>query len=391
MRYRKFQADHLFTGHDMMGREMALVTSEAGQVQEIIPAAEAGDDIENFHGLLMPGFVNCHCHLELSHLKERIPEKTGLVDFVFAVVTQRHFPEAEILEAINRAENEMLENGIVAVGDICNNILTLPQKQRNRLHYHNFIELSGWLPKLAAARFAAGKSIYDEFSRQLPEGRLTMAPHAPYSVSDELWNLMQPWLAGNITTMHSQETDFEDAFFKTGTGDLLRMYRMMKIDTDFFQPTGKSSLQSRLHRLNQAKQLLLVHNTFISEADIQFVQSSMQPVFFCLCANANQYIENALPPVELLCKHDGQLVLGTDSLASNHSLSILDEIKTIIHHFPDIPQTSILQWATINGARALGMDDRLGSFEHGKQPGVILIENIDEGKLNAHALVRRIL
>ncbi|RYF81051.1 MAG: hypothetical protein EON98_12840, partial [Chitinophagaceae bacterium] len=99
--------------------------------------------------------------------------------------------------------------------------------------------------------------------------------------------------------------------------------------------------------------------------------------FFCLCVNANQYIEGVMPPVELFRKNGCRIVLGTDSLASNWSLSILDEMKTIRKHFPAIPLEEMLQWATINGANALGFDETLGSFENGKRPGVILLDGED--------------
>lgn len=395
MRYRKFQADHLFTGHEMLGKDRVLITSGDGRVQEILPAADAGEDIEAFKGLLTPGFVNCHCHLELSHLRGMIPEKTGLVDFVFAVVTQRHFPEQEIYEAISRGETEMLANGIVAVGDICNNMLTLPQKRQGRLTYYNFIELSGWLPQVAEARFSRSKSFYDEYGQQLNgNNRLSMAPHAPYSVSDELWRLMAPWFVDRTTTIHNQETSFEDEFFRSGTGDFLRMYSKMNIDTGFFQPPGKSSLQSFLPRLSEAKNLLLVHNTFINEEDLRFALHSRKPgagLYFCLCVNANQYIENALPPIPLLRQYHCHIVLGTDSLASNHRLDILDEMKTIMKHFPGLSWAEILQWATINGAKALELDDRFGSFEPGKQPGIVLIENLDGDKPGSASSAKRVL
>ena len=152
--YRKFKADHLFTGTEMLSSNNVLITNEKGKVEKIIDEKDAGEGVEIFKGIISPGFINAHCHLELSHMKGLIPEKTGLVDFVFKVVTQRHFAEKEILDAIEKAEQEMLNNGIVAVGDICNNDLTLHQKEKQNLYYYNFIETSGWLPGLAQQRFA---------------------------------------------------------------------------------------------------------------------------------------------------------------------------------------------------------------------------------------------
>jgi cytosine/adenosine deaminase-related metal-dependent hydrolase len=395
MSYLKFNADYLFTGHEMLNKDFVLITDENGVVADIISISEAGEDVQTYEGILSPAFINCHCHLELSHLKNLIPEKTGLVDFVFKVVTQRHFDEEIIFEAIAKAEDEMIDNGIIAVGDICNNKQTFLQKQKQRIAYYNFIEVSGWLPAIAKTRFEKSKSFYDKFSQlSTVNSQLSMAPHAPYSVSDELWQLIQPYFSQKTTTIHNQETVFEDDFFLTGKGDFLRMYSLMNIDNNFFKPTGKSSLQSYLHKLDDAKNVLLVHNTFIKNEDIQFVKSEWKNKanpFFCICANANLYIDNSLPPIELLIEQNLNIVLGTDSLASNHSLNILDEIKTIIKYFPKISHTQLLQWATINGAKALQMENNLGSFAVGKNPGIILIENNDNEKLTQHSPVKRIL
>jgi imidazolonepropionase-like amidohydrolase len=84
-----------------------------------------------------------------------------------------------------------------------------------------------------------------------------------------------------------------------------------------------------------------------------------------------------LPPLDLFRKNYCNIVLGTDSLASNWSLSILDEMKTIEKKFPQITLEEMLQWATSNGAKALGIDVQLGSFEKGKKPGVVLISEED--------------
>ncbi|MDE3144452.1 MAG: amidohydrolase family protein [Bacteroidota bacterium] len=407
MPYQKFKADHLFTGTEILDKNHVLITDEKGIVQEIIDEKNAGDDIQTFHGLLSPGFINCHCHLELSHMKNLIPQQTGLVDFVFNVVTQRHFPEDEILDAIAKAEDEMIANGIVAVGDICNNTLTIPQKIKQRLAYYNFIEVSGWLPQIAEARFKRSKDHFDAFS-QLPapdsispmarptlNSRLSLAPHAPYSVSNELWELISPFFQNKTTTIHNQETDFEDALFLNGDGDFVRMYELMNIDNSFFKPTGKSSLQSHLPKFKTAKNVLLVHNTFIKDEDIQFInflsKQNHQQFFCCLCVNANTYIENVFPPVEKLRQHQINITVGTDSLASNTGLSILDEVKKISQHFSSIPVYELLQWATINGAKALQMEDYLGSFEKNKKPGIVLIDGLKNGNITTQSTAKRIL
>ncbi len=381
MEYRKFKADKLFDGYHFLNKENVLITNEKGIIEDIVSSGDAGDDVQQFNGILSPGFINCHCHLELSNMKGHIPEKTGLVDFVFKVITERYHPEDGILQAISDAEDEMLENGIVAIGDICNNTLTIPQKQKQRLRYYNFIEASGWLPSMAQTRFERAVNLYKQFATADSELRTqnsSIVPHASYSVSENLWHIIQPYFENKVVSIHNQETKFEDEFFLEGTGDFIRMYQMMKIDNSHHQPTKRSSLQSYFSKLEKAKNILLVHNTFTRQDDIDFIRKTFNggsKTFFCLCINANRYIEDVFPPVEMLIKNNCNIILGTDSLASNWSLNILDEIKTILKKIPAIPLEEILKWATLNGAKALNMENELGSFERGKKPGVVLIES----------------
>lgn len=389
--YRKFKADYLFTGTEMFGCNKVLVTKSDGEIKEIIDEENAGEDIETFKGVLSPGFINAHCHLELSHMKGLVPEKSGLVDFVFKVVNERHFAEEEILHAIEKAENEMLANGIVAAGDICNNLSTLPQKQKQNVAYYNFIEASGWLPSIAEIRFERALNIYKKFNKQLATGnRQSIVPHAPYSVSDNLWKLIAPYFENKVVSIHNQESSFEDEFFLQGTGDLVRMYELMNINNSHFIPVKKSSLQTCFSRLAKAASIILVHNTFTTQADINFAnnnKTNTRQLSFCVCINANQYIENTLPPINLLIKNDCNIVLGTDSLASNNSLNLFDEMKTIQKNFPEISLETMLKWATLNGARALQMDNILGSFEKGKKPGVICL-NWDSCDLESNGIKR---
>ena len=393
MARRKLGADKIFDGYKML-EDAVLIVTEEGVVETLIPAAEAGDGVENLTGILTPGFVNCHCHLELSHMKGTIPERTGLVDFVFKVVTKRGAGDEEIASAIAAAETAMKEAGIVAVGDICNNNSTLKQKEQGNLAYYNFIEASGWLPAVSEARFERAKVLLDAFQQLQTRSNCSIVPHAPYSVSPDLWQRIQPFFASKVVSIHNQETAFEDEFFQFGTGDFQRMYELMKIDNSHHHPTKKSSLQSCFDQLAGAERIILVHNTFTKQEDIDFVNrysaiSNRQSVkesperqisnpkpqtFFCLCVNANQYIEGVMPPVELFRENNCKIVLGTDSLASNWSLSILDEMKTIRKHFPAISLEEMLGWATLNGAKALGFENQLGSFEKGKKPGVVLIK-----------------
>jgi cytosine/adenosine deaminase-related metal-dependent hydrolase len=382
--YRKFSADKIFDGYQFL-QQKVLITNEAGIVVDLVDEKEAGDDVEKLKGILSPGFINAHCHLELSHMKGHIPKHTGLVDFVLKVVTERHYAEHDILEAIEDAEDEMLQNGIVAVGDICNNTLTITQKKKNRLQYHNFIEASGFVPAFANDRFNKSKGIFNEYRTTNNTQRSTITPHAPYSVSPAMFEMINNFPSNNLLTIHNQETAAENEFFEKGTGDFLRLYQQMGIDILFFKSSGKTSLQTWLPFFTKEQTIIAVHNVVTDAIDMEFSNNKQQTtnnkLFFCLCPNANLYISNTLPDVKMLMQHTDNIVLGTDSLASNDQLSILAEIKTLQNNFPEIDLDVLLKWATSNGARALQMEDKLGSFEKGKQPGVILIDETNAEKV----------
>ena len=388
--YQKFQATQIFTGTELLEDQLVLITKQNGTVEGIVGLEDAGDDIQSFEGVLCPGFINAHCHLELSHMKGMIPPDTGLGEFVKQIVSLRNMDPELVQAAIAAGEAEMLANGIVAVGDISNTTDTLAQKAKNNLGYYNFVEIYDLDPTLAPEKMNAGLAVQKAFT---DSGLVaSLIPHAPYSVTFALWKLLAKHFGTHTITMHNQETPAENEFFESKTGSFLSMYERTKISLDFFHATGLSSLQSVLPFFKNASTSILVHNSFTTAADINAVEKQMPNTFWCLCPNANQYIEKTMPPIELLQKHNATIIVGTDSLASNWSLNILDELKTIQKHNPSIPLAEMLTWATLNGAVALQMDKRLGSFEKDKQPGVVLIEGVNElGALTAKASSRRII
>ena len=387
--YQKFQATQIFTGTELLEDQLVLITQKDGTIEAMVGIEDAGDEVQNFEGILTPGFINAHCHLELSHMKGMIPAHTGLQEFVKQIVALRQVAPEAIQEAIVTAEAEMMANGIVAVGDISNTLDTLTQKAKHNLAYYSFVELYDLDPSRAADKIEAGLEIQKQFQENCV--RASLVPHAPYSVTNDLWNLLSAHFGIHTISLHNQETPDENDFFKTKTGSFLGMYERTKVNLDFFEATGLSALQSVLPVFKKAHHGILVHNSFTSVEDIQAVHAAMDKAFWCLCPNANQYIEQTMPPVELLRSEKARLVIGTDSYASNWSLNILDELKTIQQYHPQIPLAEMLGWATINGAEALQMDKHLGSFEKGKQPGVVLITGVNAVNDLKNASSQRIL
>jgi cytosine/adenosine deaminase-related metal-dependent hydrolase len=277
----------------------------------------------------------------------------------------------------------MYASGIVAVGDICNTTHSIQVKQNSKIRWFNFIEATGFTGDGAQSRMDYANTVLQEFMKlkdnQDVYSDCSVVPHAPYSVSKELFRLINESSREKIITIHNQESEAENNLYGSKSGELFTLYSNLGIDAASFTSSGKTSLQTYLPWLNKAAAILLVHDVFTSKEDLLFIQDNHPsiPVFFCLCINANRYIQSINPPVDLLRKHNCVITLGTDSIAGNYQLNILEEMKTIHRQYPHIPLTEMLQWATLNGAKALGMDAALGSFDTGKQPGVVLISHLD--------------
>lgn len=382
-------ADRIHDGKNWLPEGSVIEVTSTGHISEIhAPGSVPADNVQSYNGILCPGFVNAHTHLELSHLKGEIPEATGLVAFVKAVVKIRaQFSEERKREALSQAISDMKANGIVAVGDIANTADMLPFRESSKIHIHSFVEVLGLDPEKAEQSFQFAQKVYDQYQTQKSGDfylRQSIVPHAPYSVSDKLFGLINNFAAGQLISVHNQETEAEAQWFYDKSGAFPDFFNQLGFATERFVPSGKSSLQTYLPWLPQPAQILLVHNTCIGDEDISFAAAQPPEIFYCLCPMANWYIERAVPPVDRLMAANGAICLGTDSLSSNHELNILCEIRQIRKHFPEIPLETLLRWATFNGAQALNMSDCVGRLVKGKAPGIVHL--LEDNTTDAHVL-----
>ncbi len=354
--------------------------------------AVGNDEIEKFDGILCPGFVNVHCHLELSYMRGKIPERKGLVQFIRDLLSIRNEKMEIVLAEIEKANEEMFINGIVAVGDISNDDHSLNEKSKSKIFYHTFVEAYGFIPENAQKYFDNALQVFKKAKALGLSASVT--PHAPYSVTPELFKLIFKFNenSADIFSIHNQETEEETKYFKDGGGKFKSLIEnFFKIGSNVFHPTGRRSLESIIPLFPKEKKVLLVHNTMTNEEDIKIANNYSNNFFWCTCPNANLYIENRLPDYNLFLKEKDKVCIGTDSLASNHQLSVLEEIKTIQQHFPYASAELLLQWSTINGAKFLGVENKFGSLEKGKTPGIIHISNVTNGKLTPTSSVNRIV
>ena len=390
---RKISADQIFSISDAPIKEGVLILDDEGKILSIEQrSAHDLASIEIHSGILVPGFINTHCHLELSHMKGRVDTGTGLLPFIQSVVAFREIPMEKILQAIADGDQEMYQNGIQAVGDICNKLDTAETKHNSPMRYYSFVEMFDFLQEQnAGSTFEQYQSVYKGQSTEHGNQK-AYVPHSPYTVSKNLFEKVRTENPANRTvSIHNQETVHEDNLFLHKSGGFLEFYANFGFNIDHVKANGKTAIHYALENMDPTQRSLFVHNTMTRKEDIQAAHSWSDRVYWATCANANLYIENRLPNYQLFLDEKAKMTIGTDSLTSNWQLSILEEMKTITRYQSYVPFETLLRWATLNGAEALGFEQDLGSFDVGKQPGVLLLNIESDLKLRPETQVKRLV
>ncbi|MEO0787690.1 MAG: amidohydrolase family protein [Bacteroidota bacterium] len=378
-----YSADFLFPISDPAIRNGAVIVGQDGQIEWVGPRGECpAEDIKILPPgqVLIPGLINAHCHLELSHLKGKVDTGTTLLPFLIGVVSQREVEQAEIDAAIQEQDALMWSAGIQAVGDICNKLDTAAIKRSSPIKYYSFVEMFDFLQaERAEDTFHQYKQVYDG-QAGLESGQAKSAvPHAPYTVSNPLYERINQLNAGQGTvSIHMQETPAENELFRSKSGAFIPFFDGFGASLDGFSATGKASIYHSLEQMDPQCRTLFVHNTTTTSEDIAAATSWAQNgVYWATCPNANLYIENRLPRYDIFLEADAKVCVGTDSLTSNWQLSVLEEMKTISKYQSYVPFQTLLKWATLHGAEALGFDDELGSLSVGKKPGLLTLDGLN--------------
>lgn len=320
---------------------------------------------EFYAGVLIPGVVNTHCHLELSYLRGAIPAGEGFAAFARRMGEVRgRFSDEAREEALRRCDRQMWLEGVQAVGDIANGATTFACKAQSPIRYHTFAECFGLRTRDT-----------DHLSPLLQYPHTSLTPHSLYSVQDALFRQIARQGEAPLS-IHFLESPAEKALYR-GEGSLWQWYQKVGFACDFLH--YGSPTRRLVESVPADRSVILVHNCCLTEEDVDRVMSHFTaPLWWALCPRSNDYISHLKPPTDLLRQKGAQITLGTDSLASNWGLSMLEELRM----FPEVPLEERLRWATENGARALGLYDHLGSVEPGKRPGLLLLEGVDLARMD---------
>jgi cytosine/adenosine deaminase-related metal-dependent hydrolase len=381
-------ASSIHDGQKWMPSGTTLAVTDEGIIIDILDTPT--EHTIHYDGVLCPGFVNAHCHLELSHMKGVVAEGTGLIPFLKNIPQYRNnYTTEQKQEARHIAFESMLRNGVVAVGDIANTDDTKDLRALGKMHFHTFVEALGFADSGTERSMGYAAATHASFAEQnsnIIQLQQSIVPHAPYSVSRSLFRLISEQRPAAVISIHNQESEEENKYYNNKSGLVNDLLQSLKIDDSSFVATGKPSLASYLPLISARHRLILVHNTYSNAQDVAFAVHYSDNVHWCLCPNANLYIENRLPDIDMLVKAGVNICVGTDSLASNYELNVLGELLTIKKHYPTLSWETLLGWGTKNGAAALQLTDLVGAIEVGKKPGILQLTHLD----SSEPIVKRI-
>ena len=341
-----------------------------------------GEKVEE--GVLVPGFVNAHCHAELSYMKGLFRKGTGMAGFIDQINALRDTlsPE-ERFNALQSAFDTLWDQGVVAMADISNGADSFALKARHPLYTRTFLEVFGDRPEDCSAVM---RQVLDLQQSARAYGLdAAPAPHACYTMSPQLLTAASvEGLKSGFLSFHSEESAEEEEMMLSGSGPMWENRLRNGI-----QPppvTGTSSLAYFLDRLAAGGlsspvpgKVLLVHECCLTPEGAALAKARLQEPYIALCPLSNLFIHRTLPPVELMRRSGIPLCVGTDSLSSNDALCMVAELYCLQKAFPALALSELLEWACLNGARFLGKEAVLGSIEAGKKPGLVRITSVREG------------
>lgn len=362
----------------------------------IVAVGECGPDDEVLSGAIVPGFVNSHCHIELSHLHGKFRKGTGMAGFIDQINALRDWAGADVKARLTQEwMDKMWKDGVSAMSDISNDDSSFKVKSSHKLYTRTFLEVFGSEPEMCEGVMAdvtALKSVADA------EGiDAAPTPHSCYTMSPQLLSASSAaGLESGYLSYHSQESQEEEDLLISGSGAMYENRKRSGMSTP--PVTGESSLKYFIDRLAAAKpapydeHILLVHNVCLKQDDIDAAKKVMNNVYWAICPLSNIFIHNALPPVPLMRRNGLDITVGTDSLSSNDDLDMVKELVCIRQNFSEIPMNEILVWACLNGARFLSKEKALGSLTPGKTPGIVFVSNVDEnGSFTSESKSERVI
>lgn len=332
------------------------IAVENGVIQQIIPQREVtGESIDLPGTILLPGLINAHCHLELSDLPEPLPYPgsfTGWIEQLSRLKLQ--MSPAQVTASIQKGIQQLLAGGTTTVADHASVGTDLKPILDSPLDYVAYIEVLG----VQADR--AQQFYQQALAKQ--NKNIIPTPHAPYSLLPEVFAKF----TSTHLSIHIAESAEEYLLFKENHGPLF----------EFLQRKGETPPtkgESPLQYLNRLKLIppktIAIHANYLEDEDIAILKEYQMSVVHCPGSHA--YFSRDRFFLGMLTEAGINVALGTDSLASNHSLSMFEQMRLALDHYPELTPETVLKMATLNGAKALGRENEIGSLAPGKRANIV--------------------
>ncbi len=353
-----------------------VVSIDGGRVVDV---GESGGGATSLGRVaILPALVNAHTHLELSYLHRRVPPSTSFNEWVTTLMTlRRAYPDAgppPIVEATRLAIAHARECGTGLVGDVSNTLITVPLLREAGMPAHVFYELIGFNYGDPAGRVREARASADAAGVDGGGVRVSLAPHAPYSVSPALFKAIREDANAHpraVTTVHLGESAAEVEFLRHGTGPTRRMLEQLGVWTSDWQIPGVSPAEYLTSLGFLDRHSLVVHGVQFAADDLALLKAAGASLVSC--PRSNTYVGVGPPPLESFYAAAVPVAFGTDSLASVADLNMFGELAEARRIAPSIPARDLLRSATLVGARVLDRDDEYGSIEKGKRAALITV------------------
>ena len=375
---KRFAAQYVYTLTSREPLRNAFVeVEEDGSVLRIGPCEEGEERME---GAIVPGFVNAHCHVELSYMKGLFRKGTGMAGFIDQINALRDsFSPEDKLAFLREAMDDMWEQGVVAMADISNCDDSFAVKAAHPMYTRTFLEVFGAHPAECQEVMRRVRALQEKAQALGLDAAPT--PHSCYTMSPDLVTASSvAGLESGYLSFHSEESEEEEEMMMFGRGPMWDNRKANGIPTP--PVTGTTSLEYFLNRILAGGlrapvpgHVLLVHECCLVPEGALLAKKVLQEPFLAVCPLSNLFIHKMLPPIPVMRESGIPICVGTDSLSSNDALCMVDELYCLQQVFPEVTLGELLEWACLNGARFLGKEDVLGTLEPGKKPGLVYISS----------------
>jgi cytosine/adenosine deaminase-related metal-dependent hydrolase len=341
------------------------------------PPLEPGEEIRTFEGrAILPGLVNAHCHLELTGLEGKLKAGNAFPDWVRTLqgATSEFKPE-DYRKAAEDGIRRLLEGGATTVVDVGNSGQAAVALSAGAIRSFACVEVLGLDPAQADERFERFRALAESV-KPSERFRPGLAPHAPYSNSPELMRRAQAYQKehGLPVTLHVAESREEAELFATATGPLQEFCR------GIFPGAPRHNSLSPVRWLESEGLLpdgaLVVHCNYLSDADIEILARRQVTVVHCPSSHA--YFGHKAFPFLKLRAAGVPVCLGTDSLASGNSLSMLEQMRLFTEKHPELMMEEVLAMCTTVPAEALGLGQEIGRLQEGYAADFVAMSLGDE-------------